>query len=61
VTRQVELAATTEDAAEREARCTFVVAGVGYTGTEVAAQGALLTAALAREHRPCTDSGCAGR
>jgi NADH dehydrogenase len=52
VTRQIELAAVTEDAAERAARCTFIVVGGGYTGTEVAAQGALLTAALAREHRP---------
>ena len=52
VTRQIELAAMTEDAAERAARCTFVVVGAGYTGTEVAAQGALLTAALAREHPP---------
>ena len=29
------------------ARCTFVVVGAGYTGTEVAAQGQLLTARLA--------------
>ncbi|WP_219416212.1 NAD(P)/FAD-dependent oxidoreductase [Pseudonocardia nigra] len=50
VTRQVELAATTDDPAEREARCTFVVVGAGYTGTEVAAQGPLLTDALARRH-----------
>jgi NADH dehydrogenase len=50
IIRQIELAATTDDAAERAARCTFVVVGAGYTGTEVAAQGALLTAALAREH-----------
>jgi NADH:ubiquinone reductase (H+-translocating) len=48
ITRQVELAATTGDPAERAARCTFVVVGAGYTGTEVAAQGALLTAELAR-------------
>ncbi|GAA1294705.1 hypothetical protein GCM10009609_75120 [Pseudonocardia aurantiaca] len=51
VTRQIELAAVTDDAAERAARCTFVVVGAGYTGTEVAAQGALLTAALVRQHR----------
>src|SRR5918998_2174393 len=51
VTRQIELAATTDDPREREARCTFVVVGAGYTGTEVAAQGVLLTAALVR-HRP---------
>jgi NADH dehydrogenase len=48
ITRQIEQAATTEDPAERTARCTFVVVGAGYTGTEVAAQGQLFTAALAR-------------
>ena len=46
VTRQIELAATTQDPREREARCTFVVVGAGYTGTEVAAQGPLFTDAL---------------
>jgi NADH:ubiquinone reductase (H+-translocating) len=35
--------------AERAARCTFVVVGAGYTGTEVAANGQLLTTRLARE------------
>src|SRR4051812_15769833 len=48
--RQVELAAATDDPAERAARCTFVVVGAGYTGTEVAAQGPLLTDALVRRH-----------
>jgi NADH dehydrogenase len=48
LTRQIELAATSDDPAERTARCTFVVVGAGYTGTEVVAQGHLLTAALAR-------------
>jgi NADH:ubiquinone reductase (H+-translocating) len=48
ITRQIELAASTDDPAERAARCTFVVVGAGYTGTEVAAQGQLFTAALAR-------------
>ncbi len=48
ITRQLELAAVARDDAEREARCTFVVVGAGYTGTEVAAQGQLLTARLAR-------------
>jgi NADH:ubiquinone reductase (H+-translocating) len=48
LTRQVEQAAATDDPFERTARCTFVVVGAGYTGTEVAAQGQLLTAALAR-------------
>lgn len=51
LTRQIELAAQATDPAERRARCTFLVAGAGYTGTEVAAQGALFTAALAA-HRP---------
>ncbi|AEV81486.1 NADH dehydrogenase [Actinoplanes sp. SE50] len=45
--RQIELAAQSSDPVERRARCTFVVAGAGYTGTEVTAQGALFTAALA--------------
>ena len=43
ITRQMELAAATDDPAERDARCTFVVVGAGYTGTEVAAQGQLFT------------------
>ena len=50
VTRQIELAATTQDPREREARCTFVVVGAGYTGTEVAAQGPLFTDVLVRQH-----------
>ncbi len=50
VTRQIELAATATDPREREARCTFVVVGAGYTGTEVAAQGPLFTDALVRQH-----------
>ena len=48
IVRQLELAAVTADAAERAARCTFVVVGAGYTGTEVAAQGQLLTTRLVR-------------
>ena len=47
ITRQLELAAAA-DPAERQAHCTFVVVGGGYTGTEVAAQGQLLTTRLAR-------------
>lgn len=43
-------ATTTDDAAERESRLTFVVVGAGYTGTDVAAQGVLLTEALVRKH-----------
>jgi NADH dehydrogenase FAD-containing subunit len=51
IIRQVELAAASDDAAEREARCTFVVVGAGYTGTEVATQGPLFTTAIAKRHR----------
>jgi NADH dehydrogenase len=55
ITRQVELAAASDDPAERAARCTFVVVGAGYTGTEVTAQGPLFTAALARRHPELRD------
>jgi NADH:ubiquinone reductase (H+-translocating) len=55
ITRQIELAASAEDPREREARCTFVVVGAGYTGTEVAAQGPLLTDALVRQHAALRD------
>ena len=48
IIRQLELAAVAADPAERAARCTFVVVGGGYTGTEVAAQDQLLTTRLAR-------------
>ncbi|WP_253911546.1 NAD(P)/FAD-dependent oxidoreductase [Streptomyces sp. CNQ-509] len=50
VTRQIELAASTKDEEERAARRTFVVVGAGYTGTEVAAHGALFTRALDRRY-----------
>ena len=46
--RQLELAEACDDRAERQARCTFVVVGAGYTGTEVAAQGQLLVRDLVR-------------
>ncbi|MEV7677756.1 NAD(P)/FAD-dependent oxidoreductase [Streptomyces sp. NPDC088341] len=49
VTRQIELAAATDDHREGTARGTFVVVGAGYTGTEVAAQGQLFTDALVRK------------
>ncbi|MFF9163570.1 FAD-dependent oxidoreductase [Streptomyces longwoodensis] len=52
VTRQIELAASGDDPVTCAARCTFVVVGAGYTGTEVAAQGQLLTDALVRKHPP---------
>ncbi|MFG3340354.1 NAD(P)/FAD-dependent oxidoreductase [Glycomyces sp. NPDC048151] len=55
IIRQIELAATAADPAERAARCTFVVVGAGYTGTEVAAAGQLLTRALARRHPALRD------
>jgi NADH dehydrogenase len=55
ITRQIELAASAEDPREREARCTFVVVGAGYTGTEVAAQGPLLTDTLVRQHAALRD------
>jgi NADH:ubiquinone reductase (H+-translocating) len=47
--RQIEIADLAGDRAERDARCTFVVVGAGYTGTEVAASGQLLTAIAARQ------------
>ncbi|MFI6654210.1 FAD-dependent oxidoreductase [Streptomyces sp. NPDC050523] len=50
VTRQVELAAAADDPGHCAARCTFVVVGAGYTGTEVAAQGQRYTAAQVRKH-----------
>ncbi|UQA90660.1 NAD(P)/FAD-dependent oxidoreductase [Streptomyces halobius] len=56
ITRQIELADATDDGRERAARCTFVVVGAGYTGTEVAAHGQLFTDALARRH-PRLDGG----
>lgn len=46
--RQLELAEAATDSGERNARCTFVVVGAGYTGTEVAGQGQLLTRAALR-------------
>lgn len=55
ITRQIELAAATDDPAERDSRCTFVVVGAGYTGTEMAAQGPVFTTALARRHPTLAD------
>ncbi|WP_238157181.1 NAD(P)/FAD-dependent oxidoreductase [Kribbella sp. VKM Ac-2571] len=49
ITRQLELAAATNDRDQRDARCTFVVVGAGYTGTEVAAQGQLFTRRLLKQ------------
>jgi NADH dehydrogenase len=50
ITRQIELAELADDPLERAARCTFVVVGAGYTGTELAAQGPLFTDELVRAH-----------
>ncbi|WP_293994529.1 NAD(P)/FAD-dependent oxidoreductase [Streptomyces sp.] len=51
VIRQIELAAVAPDAGVAAARCTFVVVGAGYTGTEVAAHMRMLTDDLARRNR----------
>ena len=48
IIRQLELASVATDPHERAARCTFVVVGGGYTGTEVTANGQLMTSRLAR-------------
>jgi NADH:quinone reductase (non-electrogenic) len=50
VIRQIELAGTEDDPEVRDARCTFVVVGAGYTGTEVAAQGPPFTRAVAKDY-----------
>ncbi|MET8679331.1 NAD(P)/FAD-dependent oxidoreductase [Streptomyces sp. NPDC004647] len=55
ITRQIELAGATEDPRERAERCTFVVVGAGYTGTEVAAHGKLFTDELARQNPALRD------
>jgi NADH dehydrogenase len=52
---QIELADATDDPDERAARCTFVVVGAGYTGTEVAAHDQLFTAEVARRHARLRD------
>jgi NADH dehydrogenase len=40
ITQQIELAELAEDPLERAERCTFIVVGAGYTGTEVASHAA---------------------
>src|SRR5512135_2006710 len=50
VLAQLELADACSDPVERAARCTFVVVGAGYTGTEVAAQGQLFSRAALRRY-----------
>jgi NADH:ubiquinone reductase (H+-translocating) len=47
---QMELADASDDPARRQALCTFVVVGAGYTGTEMAAQGQLFTRAALRRY-----------
>jgi NADH:ubiquinone reductase (H+-translocating) len=56
ITRQIELADNTDNPDERAARLTFVVVGAGYTGTEVTAQGVLMTQALCKQHPRLTGS-----
>ncbi|GAA1575225.1 NAD(P)/FAD-dependent oxidoreductase [Kribbella sancticallisti] len=51
LTQQLELADASNDQAERDSLCTFVVVGAGYTGTEVAAHGVLYTDLL-KKRRP---------
>jgi NADH:quinone reductase (non-electrogenic) len=53
--RQLEIADLSDDPAERDARCTFVVVGAGYTGTEVAASGQLLTRIAVRRRLGLSD------
>lgn len=50
LTEQLELADATDDQSARDALCTFVVVGAGYTGTEVAAHGVLYTELLRKRH-----------
>jgi NADH dehydrogenase len=49
IIRQLELASVAADSEERRSRCTFVVVGAGYTGTEVTAQGQLMTTRIAKQ------------
>ncbi|THA23560.1 NAD(P)/FAD-dependent oxidoreductase [Streptomyces sp. RKND-216] len=57
ITRQLAMAADSDDPGERAARSTFVVVGAGYTGTEVAAHGMLFTDSLARQHNRSAGRG----
>ena len=50
LTEQLELADATDEQSARDALCTFVVVGAGYTGTEVAAHGVLYTELLRKRH-----------
>ncbi|WP_173266005.1 NAD(P)/FAD-dependent oxidoreductase [Streptomyces pacificus] len=62
IVRQVEMAGAAPHADECGTRCTFVVVGAGYTGTEVAAQGKIFTDGLhAQLSRPKGPFGPAWR
>jgi NADH dehydrogenase len=50
VLRQLELADASDDAAERTMRCTFVVIGAGYAGTELVAEMQVLTTRALRAY-----------
>ncbi len=50
VVRQLDLADATDDPQERRARCTVVVVGAGYAGTETAAQLARFSRRALREY-----------
>ncbi|MGK5531881.1 NAD(P)/FAD-dependent oxidoreductase [Streptomyces sp. URMC 129] len=51
IVRQLELAAHADNEEERRARSTFIVVGAGYTGTEVAAHGAMFADSIVRRER----------
>jgi len=51
ILRQLQLAASADDAHAREALSSFVVVGGGFTGLELAAQGHKLARAAFRQHR----------
>lgn len=56
--RQLELADAADDVAEGDSRLTFVVVGAGYTGTEVAAHGQLLTQGALDRHPRLNGQRC---
>ncbi|HKE63919.1 MAG TPA: NAD(P)/FAD-dependent oxidoreductase [Micromonosporaceae bacterium] len=56
--RQIELAEAADDPHERAARLTFVVAGAGYTGTEVLAHGERMTRSLLRSRPALAGERC---
>ena len=51
ILRQLQLASATDDTKDRRAHATFVVVGGGFTGLELAAQGAALARAALRQDR----------